>query len=114
MDCVSDAAPTCAPKRPKPSAIDLMQHATESHPHDIFRAGHELTYAGAWARTGAVASWLIAQGFGPQSAPVATLSDNSLENALFFFGALRAGVLVASLSPDHSLSGNFVDLDHAL
>src|SRR4051794_40357857 len=35
------------------------------------RAWQRLTYAEAWARTGAVASWLIAQGFGPDSKPIA-------------------------------------------
>jgi feruloyl-CoA synthase len=103
MDRVSHVAPTCAPNRPelavsveRPLAIDRVQPAE------------------AWARTGSVASWLIAQGFGPQSAPVAILSGDSPERALFFFGALRAGVLVASLSPDHSLSDDFAGLDQAL
>ncbi len=94
MDRVSHVAPTCAPNRPQPAvsverslAIDRVQPAE------------------AWARTGSVASWLIAQGFGPQSAPVAILSGDSPERALFLFGALRAGVRVASLSSDISLSG---------
>lgn len=94
MDCVSHAAPTCALNRPQPAvsverplAVDRVQPAE------------------AWALTGSIASWLIAQGFGPQSAPVAILSGDSPERALFFFGALRAGVRVASLSPDISLSG---------
>lgn len=93
MDRVSHVAPTCAPNRPQPAifverplAIDRVQPAE------------------AWARTGSIASWLIAQGFGPQSAPVAILSGDSPERVLFFFGALRAGVRVASLSPDLSLS----------
>ena len=90
---MSHAAPMRASDRPEPVAsverplvIDPLQQ-TE-----------------VWTRTGAVASWLIAQGFGPQSAPVAILSDDSLENALFLFGVLRADVRVAPLSPDHSLS----------
>ncbi len=95
MDRVSHVAPTCAPNRPQPAiivdrplAIDRVQPAE------------------AWARTGSIASWLIAQGFGPQSAPVAILSDDSPERALFLFGALRAGVLV--------VSADFAGLDHAL
>lgn len=95
MDCVSHVAPTCAPNRPKPAvsverplAIDRLQHAE------------------ARTRTGSVASWLIAQGFGPQSAPVAILSGDSPERTLFFFGALRAGVLV--------VSADFAHLDHVL
>src|SRR5262245_41884671 len=102
--------------------IDLLQRAADRRPDVTFlaerrgpeRAWQRLTYAEAWARTGAVASWLIAQGFGPFSRPVAILSDNSLENALFLFGALRGGVLVAPLSPSWSLAGDFARLDHGL
>jgi feruloyl-CoA synthase len=110
-----------------PLVIDRLQQAAQRRPNVTFlaerrgpdRAWQRLTYAEAWARTGAVASWLIAQGFGPGSGqgsgkPVAILSDNSLENALFLFGALRAGVLVAPISPGYSLSGDFARLDHAL
>lgn len=105
-----------------PLIIDRLQQAAERRPDVTFlaerrgpdRAWQRLTYAEAWARTGAVASWLIAQGFGPQGRPVAILSDNSLENALFLFGALRAGVLVAPISPSYSLSGDFTRFDHAL
>jgi len=110
-----------------PLVIDHLQRAALRRPDATFlaqrrgplradgrRAWQHLTYAEAWARTGAVASWLIAQGFGPTSRPVAILSDNSLENALFLFGALRAGALVAPISPNYSLSRDFVRLDHAL
>ena len=105
-----------------PLIIDRLQQAAQCRPDVTFlaerrgadRAWQRLTYAEAWARTGAVASWLIAEGFGPDSKPVAILSDNSLENALFLFGALRAGVLVAPISPGYSLSGDFTRLDHAL
>jgi len=105
-----------------PLMIDWLQRAAERRPQVTFlaerrgpdRTWQRLTYAGAWARTGAVASWLIAQGFGPGSPPAAILSDNSLENALFLFGAMRAGLLVAPISPNYSLSGDFTRLDHAL
>lgn len=110
-----------------PLVIDRLQQAAQRRPDVTFlaerrgpsRAWQRLTYAEAWARTGAVASWLIAEGFGPGSGqgggrPVAILSDNSLENALFLFGALRAGVLVAPISPNYALSGDFARLDHAL
>ena len=105
-----------------PLVIDLLQRAAERRPNVTFlaerrgpdRAWQRLTYAEAWARTGAIASWLIAQGFGPDSKPIAILSDNSLENALLVFGALRAGALVAPISPNYSLSGDFTRLDHAL
>jgi feruloyl-CoA synthase len=105
-----------------PLIIDRLREAAERRPDTVFlaeRRGPErqwqrLTYAEAWAKTGAVASWLIAQGFGPASKPVAILSDNSLENALFLFGAQRAGVVVASISPNYSLSGDFTRFDHAM
>jgi feruloyl-CoA synthase len=106
----------------RPLTIDWLQRAAERRPHVAFlaerrgpdRAWQRLTYAEAWAKTGAVASWLIAQGYGPDSAPAAILSDNSLENALFLFGAMRAGLLVAPISPNYSLSGDFARLDQAL
>ena len=105
-----------------PLVIDRLQAAALRRPDVTFlaerrgpdRAWQRLTYAAAWAQTGAVASWLIAQDFGPDSPPVAILSDNSLENAVFLFGALRAGVLVAPISPNYALAGDFARLDHAL
>ena len=105
-----------------PLMIDLLGRAAERRPDVTWlaerrgpgRAWQRLTYAEAWARTGAVASWLIAQGYGPSSKPLAILSDNSLENALFLFGALRAGALVAPVSPTYSTAGDFARLDHVL
>jgi len=110
-----------------PLVIDLLGRAAERRPGVTFlaerrgpdRAWQRLTYAEAWARSGAIASWLIAQGFGPANVgqggkPIAILSDNSLENALLTFGALRAGALLAPISPSYSLSGDFTRLDHAL
>jgi feruloyl-CoA synthase len=109
-----------------PLVIDLLSRAAERRPNVTFlaqrrgpdRAWQRLTYADAWARTGAIASWLIAKGYGPSSLggskPIAILSDNSLENALLVFGALRAGAIVAPISPGYSLSGDFTRLDHVL
>jgi feruloyl-CoA synthase len=105
-----------------PLVIDLLGRAAERRPQVTWlaerrgpeRAWQRLTYAEAWARTGAVASWLIAQGYGPSSRPLAILSDNSLENALFLFGAMRAGAPVAPVSPNYSTSGDFARLDHVL
>ena len=105
-----------------PLTIDQLGRAAERRPDVTWlaerrgpdRAWRRLSYAEGWAKTGAVASWLIAQGYGPASRPLAILSDNSLENALFLFGALRAGALVAPVSPNYSLSGDFTRLDHVL
>ena len=105
-----------------PLMIDRLAQAAERRPTVTWlaerrgpdRAWQRLSYAEAWAKTGAVASWLIAQGYGPSSKPLAILSDNSLENALFLFGALRAGALVAPVSPNYSTTGDFSRLDHVL
>jgi len=105
-----------------PLSIDQLGRAAERRPDVTWlaerrgpdRAWRRLSYAEGWAKTGAIASWLIAQGYGPASKPLAILSDNSLENALFLFGALRAGALVAPMSPNYSLSGDFTRLDHVL
>ena len=69
-----------------PLMIDWLERAALLRPDVTFlaerrgpaRAWQHLSYAEAWAKTGAIASWLIAQGFGPGAAPVAILSDNSL------------------------------------
>lgn len=105
-----------------PLIIDLLQRAALRRPDVTFlaerrgpdRAWQRLTYAAAWARSGAVASWLIAQGFGPGGAPIAILSDNSLEYALLMLGAQRAGALVAPLSPNLSRSADPARLEQAL
>lgn len=55
------------------------------------------------AVSAAVASWLIAQGLGPSSKPVALLSDDGPESALMLFGALRAGVAVTGREGDAAL-----------
>ncbi len=74
-----------------PLVIDLLQRAAEHRPASspFWPSGAAPARAWqrpdllpkAWARTGAIASWLIAQGFGPDSKPIAILSDNSLERA---------------------------------
>ena len=55
-----------------------------------------LTNAEAWARSGAVASWLIAQGFGPGALSLAVQAEDSPQRAILLLGALRAGTLVVS------------------
>lgn len=58
-------------------------------------ADRRLTHAVAWAQSGAVASWLIAQGFGPEGRIVKLDPLPDLERAVLLLGALRAGALVA-------------------
>ncbi|MFO1159818.1 MAG: AMP-binding protein [Reyranellaceae bacterium] len=105
-----------------PLVIDLLQRAAARRPTVTFlaerrgpqRAWQRLTYAEAWAGSGAVASWLIAQGFGPDGPPVVILSENSLEHALLVLGAQRAGALLAPLSPNLSRSADPARLEQVL
>lgn len=52
--------------------------------------------AGAWAGSGAVASWLIAQGFGPAGKVLGVQAPADACRALLLLGALRAGCLVVA------------------
>ena len=104
-----------------PSLIDHLAHAAEVRPTTTFLAERDpegrwryLTYAGAVRDTAAVATWLIRRGFGPGSAPVMILSENSIEHALMMLGALRAGVAVVPVSPTYSLGAEFARLRYAL
>ena len=80
--------------------IDQMARAAERMPHAPLLPGREgeswqrLTNARAWAQSGAVASWLIAQGYGPERRPVTVPADDTPERAVVLLGALRAGALV--------------------
>jgi feruloyl-CoA synthase len=80
--------------------IDQLARAAEQAPHAPLlpeRAGagwRRLTNAVAWAQSGAVASWLIAQGFGPGGHRFSVPADDSPERAVLLLGALRAGALV--------------------
>ena len=53
-----------------------------------------LTNARAWAQSGAVASWLIAQGYGPDGRCLAVPAGDTPQRAILLLGALRAGALV--------------------
>src|SRR6201990_1076211 len=61
-----------------PLSIDQLGRAAERRPDVTWlaerrgpdRAWQRLGYAEAWAKTGAIASWLIAQGYGPASKPL--------------------------------------------
>jgi acyl-CoA synthetase (AMP-forming)/AMP-acid ligase II len=57
-------------------------------------AWQRLTHARAWAQSGAVASWLIAQGFGPDGRSLSVPAGDTPERAILLLGALRAGALV--------------------
>ena len=80
--------------------IDRLARAAESEPYAPLLPGRDgdgwpdLTNGEAWAQSGAVASWLIAQGFGPGERCLAVRAGDGPERASLLLGALRAGALV--------------------
>jgi feruloyl-CoA synthase len=104
-----------------PSLIDYLARAAELRPDTTFLAERDdakqwrrLTYAQAARDTAAVATWLIREGLGPQSAPVMILSENTIEHALLMLGAMRAGVAVIPVSPTYSFGHDLSRLGYAL
>jgi feruloyl-CoA synthase len=79
---------------PAPLIIDRIGEAAEQAPFAPILPGHSLTNAEAWAQSGAAASWLIAQGFGPGAKSLAVLAEDGPERAMLLLGALRAGAIV--------------------
>jgi len=81
-------------------AIDQLARAAEHAPQAPLlpdrrgEAWQRLTNARAWAQSGAVASWLIAQGFGPGARSLTVPAGDTPERAVLVLGALRAGALV--------------------
>jgi feruloyl-CoA synthase len=103
------------------SLIDHLARAAEIRPDNTFLAERDssrqwrrLTYAAAWRDTAAVATWLIRNGFGPDSAPIMILSENSIEHALLMLGAMRAGVAQVPVSPTYSVGRDLQRLGYAL
>jgi feruloyl-CoA synthase len=104
-----------------PSLIDYLARAAKLRPDTTFLAERDaskqwrrLTYAQAWRDTAAVATWLIREGLGPQSAPVMILSENSIEHALLMLGAMRAGVAAVPVSPTYSFGNDLSRLGYAV
>jgi feruloyl-CoA synthase len=104
-----------------PSLVDYLARAAELRPNTTFLAERDaskqwrrLTYAQASRDTAAVATWLIRQGLGPQSAPVMILSENTIEHALLMLGAMRAGVAVVPVSPTYSFGKDLSRLGYAV
>jgi feruloyl-CoA synthase len=102
-----------------PSLIEYLLRAAQLRPDTTFLAERtssgdwrRLTYAAALRDSAAVATWLIRQGFGPDSAPVMILSENSIEHGLLTLGAMRAGVAVVPVSPMYSFGSDRSRLDY--
>ena len=80
--------------------IDQLAHAAAEMQHAPLLPGRQgeswqrLTNGLAWAQSGAVASWLIAQGYGPEGRVLAVPEDDTPGHAVVRLGALRAGALV--------------------
>ena len=104
-----------------PSLIDHLARAAELRPNTTFLAERDasrqwrrLTYAAAARDSAAVATWLMRKGYGPDSAPVMILSENTIEHALLMLGAMRAGVAVVPVSPTYSFGKDLARLGYAL
>lgn len=82
--------------------IDVLAEASERAPQAPLlpgRAGDEwqmLTNSRAWALSGAIASWLIAQGYGPGGRTLSVPDGDSPQRVALLLGALRAGALVVA------------------
>jgi feruloyl-CoA synthase len=101
--------------------IDYIERGSAIRPDQTFlaergqdRQWRRLTYRQALRDTAAVATWLIRQGFGPDSAPVMILSENGIEHALLLFGAMRAGATVVPVSPSYALDSDLSRLGYVL
>jgi feruloyl-CoA synthase len=105
-----------------PTLIEYLARALELRPDNTFLAEREngngpwkrVTYRQAWRDTGAIATWLIRNGFGPGKPPIMILSENHLEHALLTLGALRAGAAVVPVSPTYSFGADLSRLGYAL
>jgi feruloyl-CoA synthase len=90
------------------SLVDYLEQSAQRRPDTTFlaeRAPHgwrRISYREAWRDSGALATWLIRHGFGPESPAVMILSENSIEHGLLTLGALRAGAVLVPVSPTYS------------
>jgi feruloyl-CoA synthase len=104
-----------------PTLVEYLLRAAELRPDTTFLAERapsgdwrRLSYAAAVRDSAAIATWLIRHGFGPGSAPVMILSENSIEHGLLTLGALRAGAAVVPVSPTYSFGSDLSRLGYAL
>jgi feruloyl-CoA synthase len=83
--------------------IDRLARDAEREPRAPLLPGLALTKAEVWAQSGAVASWLIAQGFGPDGLTLAVPATDGPERAVLLLGALRAAALVVEAPGEAAL-----------
>jgi feruloyl-CoA synthase len=84
--------------------IDRWARTAEDAPQTPLLRRFALTNAEAWAQSGAVASWLIAQGFGAGARSIEVSAADSPERAVLVLGALRAGALVVETPGEATLA----------
>jgi feruloyl-CoA synthase len=82
--------------REKPETVFLAERATPN------ASWNTVNYASALRRVRSAAAWIIAQGMSAER-PLAILSDNGVDHALFMLAAMHAGVPAASISTAYSL-----------
>ena len=92
--CVGDWLERWA--RETPDAVFLAERASADVPWT------RMTYRDARRQVRAAASWMLAQGMSVER-PLAILSDNSIDHAVFMLAAMHVGVPAASVSPAYSL-----------
>ena len=85
-------------------AIDRLAEDAERVPLTLLLPRFSLSNTEAWAQSGSVASWLIAQGFGPGALALAVSAPDSAERAVLTLGALRAGALVVEAAGEAALA----------
>lgn len=89
---------------------DWLEHWAHKTPDTIFLAERataeapwtKLSYRETLQRVRAAASWILAQGMSAER-PLAILSDNSIDHAVFMLAAMHVGVPAVSVSPAYSL-----------
>jgi feruloyl-CoA synthase len=95
---------------------DWLEHWARQAPERIFlgeRSSVEapwttVTYGDALRQVRSLGAWILSQGMSAER-PLAILSDNSIEHALFALGAMHVGVPVAAISPAYSLMSKDFD-----
>jgi feruloyl-CoA synthase len=67
-----------------------------------------VTYRDALRQVRSIAAWILAQGLSAER-PLAILSDNSIDHALFALASMHVGVPAAAISPAYSLMSRDFD-----
>ncbi len=101
--------------------IERFQHWVKEQPDEVFIARrdnteqwHTVTYADAWDTIQRIASSLLAKNLDSER-PIAILSGNSIEHALFAMAAMTIGVPFAPISVQYSLvSTDYAKLKYVL